>query len=136
MKYLGIDYGIKNIGIATSDDSGVMAFPKEILYNDKFVLDKISQIVKEENIGEIVIGESLNYKGEPNKIMEKINLFKETLEKELVLPVWLEPEFLTSLEAEKTQGKTLNRRSGKKEEKLDASAAALILKSFLDKKNG
>ncbi|MFC1801972.1 Holliday junction resolvase RuvX [Patescibacteria group bacterium] len=126
MKYLGIDYGIKNVGIAISDENGTMAFPKTILKNNSSLVSDVLALVKEDEVEEIVIGESLNYKGQPNLIMKKIIPFKKSLEDSLGKKVFFEPEFLTSLEAEKTQGR---------KDKLDSSAAALILKSFLDRKN-
>lgn len=86
-------------------------------------MEEIGEITKKENISEIVIGESKNFAGEPNKIMSDINKFKDKLESELNLPVNLEPEFLTSVQAKKFTG----------ENKMhDASAAAIILQSFLD----
>lgn len=124
MKYLGIDFGGKRVGIAVSDDTGNMAFPHSVMFNDKNLLDNVEKIVKEENIGSIVIGESKDFKGEPNKIMAEIEGFKKILAENLKLPVHLEPEFLTSAQAERIQGKT---------DLHDAAAAAIILQSFLDK---
>ena len=78
----------------------------------------------ENSIKEIVLGESKNYKGKANTILpESLNL-KMDLEKEGFI-VHLEPEFMTSANAERFQGKN---------DMLDASAAALILQSYLDKK--
>jgi methionine--tRNA ligase beta chain len=73
-------------------------------------------------VSEVVIGESLNFKQEPNQIMAQIKAFAHELQKKSQLPVHFEPEFFTSAEAEHIQGKT---------DKHDASAAALILKSYL-----
>lgn len=126
MKYLGIDYGEKNVGIAVSDDGGKLAFAKTVLKNDKNLIENIAQICRDEKIETIVLGESLDFKGQPNLIMKGILIFKEKLVKGTGLKIYLEPEFLTSAEAERLQGKT---------NKLDASAAALILKSYLDKRN-
>ena len=50
-------------------------------------------------VGKIVLGKSLNYKGEPNPIMAEIEPFKAALEKETGLPVVYENETLTSAEA-------------------------------------
>jgi putative holliday junction resolvase len=125
MKLLGIDYGEKRVGIATSDEGGILAFPKEILDNDKNLVAKIKKICEEEKIEKIVLGESVNDKGELNKIMEKITHFKEELEKEIKLPVYFEKEFMTSLEA---------RRYQENLKRVDASAAALILQRYLDRK--
>ena len=139
MKYLGIDYGLKNVGIAISDEGGEMAFPKVVLDNDENLFSKIKQICEEEKVGGIVIGESLNFKGELNPIMKQIISFKEKLEKETTLPTYFQKELFTSAEAERTQGQNLrNIRKGERKEKTvslkknDASAAALILRSYLD----
>jgi len=123
-KYMGVDYGEKRVGIALSDASGAMAFPKEVLSNDKNLFDRIAGIIKTEEVSEIVIGESRDYKGEPNPIMSSTLLFKERLEKELGLTVHMELEYMTTMQAKHLQGKN---------EKTDASAAAIILQSFLDK---
>ncbi|MEA2112962.1 MAG: Holliday junction resolvase RuvX [Patescibacteria group bacterium] len=123
MKYLGIDYGEKNVGIATSDDGGELAFAKVVLNNDNQLLENVLKICEEEKIKVVVIGDSFDFSGQPNNIMKDVLNFKKVLEKNN-LTVHLEPEFLTSAEAERIQGKN---------DKLDASAAALILKSYLDK---
>ena len=124
MKYLGIDYGEKNVGIAVSDDSGSLAFAKTIFNNDKQLLENILKICDEEKVEVIVMGDSFDFSGQPNNIMKGVLKFKKDLEKNDLI-VYLEPEFLTSAEAERIQGKN---------DKIDASAAALILKSYLDKK--
>lgn len=125
MRYLGIDYGTKRVGVAISDEAGEFALPHIVLPNDKKLLAAMAGICRDKNIGAIVLGESKNFAGEDNPVMEKIYLFKKELEQATGLPIELEPEFFTSAEAARFQGKN---------DKLDASAAALILKSFLDKK--
>jgi len=125
MKYLGIDFGEKRVGIAVSDIEGNIAFPKIIIENNTDLLKKITDFCNENAIEAIVIGESKNYKGEDNKINPKIISFKRDLSNSIKLPTYLEPEFMTSMQVEKTFGKT---------DMLDASAAAIILQTFLDKK--
>src|SRR3989339_665980 len=125
-KYLGIDFGSKRVGIATSDDFGTMAFPYSVISNDKNLLEEIEKIIKIENITDIVIGESKNFAGEPNKIMVEIEKFKNILVRKTELNDFLEPEFMTSSQAEQIQGKN---------DMHDASAATIILQSFLDKKS-
>jgi putative holliday junction resolvase len=123
-KYLGIDFGNKRVGIAVSDDGGKIAFPHSVIPNNEKLLEEIKEIIEKEKIEEIIMGESKNFKGEPNKIMASISEFKKELEGKTKLKVSLEPEFLTSVQAEQIQGKT---------DMHDASAAAIILQSFLDK---
>lgn len=125
MKLLGIDYGLKKVGVAITNDEETMAFPRYVFQNDKNLLAKIEKVSEEDKIKEVVLGKSMNYKGEPNTIMSKIEEFKKELEKELKMKVHYEDEFLTSIEATRIQGRN---------EMIDASAAALILKSFLEKR--
>ena len=83
MKYLGIDFGEKNIGIAVSDEEGTMAFPLKVIKNSKKTLAEVKKIFVDEKAESVVLGESLNLKGEPNKIMTDVQIFKENLEKEI-----------------------------------------------------
>ncbi len=126
MKFLGIDYGSKRVGIAISDDDGRLAFPKMVLENTEDLIADIEELCEEEKIKGVIVGESLDSRGRPNEIMKEIIPFKECLEKETSMPIYLEPEFMTSQHAEIMQ---------EKRELLDASAAALILQRFLDKRN-
>src|SRR3989344_2356787 len=98
-KFLGIDYGGKRVGIAVSDENGVLSFPKTILPNDSSLMERISKIFKNENIAEIVVGESLNFKGEPNEIKKEADVFIKKLEENLEVLVHREKEFLTTVEA-------------------------------------
>ncbi len=123
MKYLGIDYGEKRVGVSISDEFNRIAFPLKVINNSDKIIFDIIKICEENKIGEIVVGESKDYKGTDNEIMKEINLFVDELKKNLELPVSFHPEFMTSMEAERLQGKN---------EMLDASAAAIILKNYLD----
>src|SRR3989344_5597311 len=146
MRYLGIDYGEKRIGIALSDEKGKMAFAYGVIANHgaEKVSAEIKKICAENSVGKIILGKSLNYKGEANPIMAKIEPFKTALEKETGLPVSYQNETLTSAEARRPisgprkRPPVLNKRKSPEKEKkarmkIDASAAALILRSYLDK---
>lgn len=138
MRYLGIDYGSKRVGLALSDIEGQMAFPYKIIPNNIELIDTIHNICGAEEAGAIVLGESKDLFGKPNKIMGSIEEFKKNLEGELNLPVYFEKEFMTTIEARGREGKSINdARKVKKGKKVnvDASAAALILARFLDRKN-
>ena len=138
MRYLGIDYGTKRVGVAVSDEMGSLAFPRAIFSNNAELIPNILKLFEEEEIGGIVLGESHTQSGQENKVMKEITVFKEKLEQETGRQVFLESEFMTSMEASRQrfemqseQGR--NTRSDKT--KIDDSAAALILQRFLDKKN-
>lgn len=125
-KYLGIDYGSKKIGLAVSDEEGKFAFPFSILSNrDKTrSLKEILNILKEKKIGDVVIGESVNLKGEANKILVEAKEFAEKIKKEN-FEIHFEKEWLSTIEA---------RRFNDRKD-ADDSAAAIILQRFLDKLN-
>lgn len=127
MKYLAVDYGKKYIGLAVSDDSGVMAFPLHVLKNNKTVIPVIQKICKERDIGQIIIGDSVDQKGEKNNIAEDAEKFAKMLEKDTGLKIAYEKEQFTSAHARHGGGETVGR--------IDAAAAALILQRFLDKIN-
>jgi len=124
MKYLGIDYGEKRVGVAISDEDGKMAFPFDVLSNDKRLIQRLAEICKREKIEKIVFGESKDLAGKDNPLMETAREVFSTIKKKIGLPVVWEPEFFTTAEAERLQGK---------HGMLDASAAAIILTSYLTK---
>jgi putative Holliday junction resolvase len=126
MKYLGIDYGTKRVGLATSDDGGTMAFPLRVLLNSRSLVSHITKICRDEHIDTIVMGDSLNFQNKPNKIMEEIRPFAEALKDATLLPLVFMNEVLSSQEAMHLQGDNA---------KNDASAAAIVLQSYLDKIN-
>lgn len=138
MKFLGIDFGTKRVGIAISDENGKLAFPKEVLISDQNLVAKIKDLVLGDEIGQIIVGESLNNQNQKNELETKIQEFIEKLNTEINLPVAREKEFFTSFEAHDREGKeSRNDRMAKKEKTadLDARAAAIILQRYLDKFN-
>ena len=124
MRILGIDYGSKRVGVAISDPDRKFALPVSVILNSPVLLEEIEKIAIDNEAKEIVMGESRNYKGEPNDIMLDSMDLKDQLEKK-GFKVYLELEFMTSVQAERWQGKG---------NLTDASAAAIILQSYLDRK--
>jgi putative Holliday junction resolvase len=134
MKYLGLDYGTKRIGIAVSDEAGRVAFPREVMVAGQGALAHIAALVKEEGIQKIVIGESRTLTGEPNPVMKDIEQFKKDLEELAQVPADYEREFFTSaLAARQWAPEEKSRKQNPEHKNLDASAAALILQSYLDR---
>jgi len=123
---MGIDYGARYVGIALSDEEGSIAFPYTVLENEKKLLPHVKKICKEKLVHKIILGESLDYKQKDNIIMHKIRLFRTALAKTTGLLIHFEPEFLTSQEAKRTE---------KDPKKANASSAAIILQSYIDKKS-
>jgi putative Holliday junction resolvase len=124
MKRIGIDYGTKKIGIALTDDGGMMAFPHEVVPNDGSFLSYLEKLIAERGVEEVVIGHSLNNEGESNPVHEQVTELITDLTLSVGIPVHLEPEQYSTQEAMQLQGKT---------KQTDASAAAIILNSFITK---
>lgn len=143
MRFLGIDYGTKRIGVAISDEKGILAFPKGIVLNDLNTFKKLGEIIKVENISEIVVGESVDFSGKLNVLSARIEIFISELKEKFRLPIHKQKEFLTSVEARKagsnkrtlSQSQVHSKVKQIKSGRIDASAAALILQRYLDKIN-
>jgi len=143
MRFLGIDYGTKRIGIAISDENNTLAFPKEIVLNDANTFERLSEIIKEKEVSEIVVGESVDFSGKLNALSGRIEVFILELKEKFELPIHKQKEFLTSVEARKSKtgkadlspsqarGRVKQIKSGR----VDAQAAALILQRYLEKRN-
>lgn len=145
MRLIGIDYGKKRIGAALSDENIKMAFPHSTIFNKGYEKSakEIKKICEDNNVKKIILGKSVDYKGKPNFIMKEIEKFKIVLEKETGLEIAYQDEILTTQEAMRIpqergarppfaeKRKAVFWRAAKTE-KTDASAAAIILQSFLD----
>lgn len=125
MRYLGLDYGAKRIGIAVSDAAGGFAFPRETIPNDYTAIDRLAKLVKEEGIGEVVLGDARAVSGDANPITAEAERFGKMLETYLRLPVRTVWEAWSSIEA--------GRFAPKGKEHDDSAAAAIILQRHLDK---
>ena len=132
-RFLGIDFGTKRIGLSISDENKKLAFPKEVILNDKNTFSQIEKVIKEEDISEIVVGESTNFSGKANPVDEQIKTFILELEGKIGLPVRTQKEFMTSVEARRYKDKNNKKKSNTNS--VDAGAAALILQRYLDKFN-
>ncbi|MDB5254196.1 MAG: Holliday junction resolvase YqgF, putative holliday junction resolvase [Parcubacteria group bacterium] len=122
MKVLAVDYGAKRVGIASTDDSGEFALPRVVLPNNELLLPEVLKLIREGNIEKVVIGESKNLDGSRNQILDEAEKFGDAL-KGKGIEVVFHPEVYSSMEADRLQGQNAMR---------DASAAAIILKSYID----
>jgi putative Holliday junction resolvase len=122
MRHLGIDFGTKRVGIALSDEGGVMAFPHAVWPRDAGLLTAVTALIARERVGHVVIGHSLDRANVPNAIQTDIESFMLDLTLACGVPISLQPEQYTTQAAKRLQGK---------HDKIDAAAAALILDAYL-----
>jgi len=130
MRYLGIDYGTKRIGLSLSDDEGSFAFPYKTIQNDEEVIDALMNICGEEDVSEVVVG--IPEKGETKNRAKR---FGESVHSALEIPVHVISEDLSSFHVMSLNPtKPTARNPKEKMVKDDAKSAAIILQRFLDKK--
>jgi methionine--tRNA ligase beta chain len=124
--------GSRRVGIALSDESGAMAFPHGVLPVTSGLAGTIAALVKEKAVGMIVIGESRDLFGTENPIAARARELGDALAALTDVPVHYEPELYTTQEAMRMPDGSM----GEKGTSIDASAAAIILSRFLEKKKG
>ncbi len=133
MRYLGLDYGTKKVGIALSDENGTMGFPHAIFPNDSELLPKLSALIAERGVGGIVAGESIAFDGSENPVAHEAKAFARRLTDATGIAVSWEPEVLTTREARRAHEPEAKSRKPVEHVAVDDSAAALILTSFLSR---
>ncbi len=131
MRYLGIDYGSKKIGLALSDDAGTMGFPHSIIAKTPKLIVELASLIAREHVGAVVIGESRDLGGGENAIAEPARALGAELANLTGVPIHFESEVFTSALARRLPEKQPKTRAPKTREAVDASAAALILTSYL-----
>lgn len=143
MRYLGVDYGSKRVGLALSDEAGTMGFPHTILANTPLLVDEVCALIQKENVGAVVVGESRDLAGGENPIAQAARAFGDSIAEGAGIPVFYESEVFTSEAArllpagreELLQGERKS-RSPRSRAPIDDSAAALILTSYLSRTHG
>jgi len=132
MRHLGIDYGTKKIGLALSDEASTMGFPHAVIPAvdaDTYVLE----LIRKEGVEKVVIGESTNFAGEKNPIAKEAEAFGDYLGQHSGVSIVYEPEMFTTQEARRQHDSAEKTRAPKERADVDASAAALILTSYLSR---
>lgn len=144
-RILALDYGRARIGLAIADSGNALARPLATLdrINRNEDMRRLREFVREYGVRQIVVGLPLRLDGTRGDMAEEAAQFGRRVHKQLGLPVEMVDERLTSWEAERLleeqQGRTIHSSSSKKRKQegakpgVDAVAAALILKEFLDR---
>lgn len=136
-RLLGLDYGSKTIGVAISDRLGMTACGIDILRRDrenvlKPSIRKILEIIETEEVTKIVLGYPMHVDGTQGIRCEKTLEFKAMLEKKTKVPIVLQDERFTTVEADQIMEEQgiFDYRERKKQ--VDRIAAALILQSYMN----
>jgi len=131
--YLGIDFGTKRIGLAWADDLGV-SLPAGAVPGVGQVgcWDAISDQIKQRSITEIVVGYPIHMDGKIGQRAIEVDAFIVELQNRFGLPIHRVDERLTSLSARQSLGGKSSKKGRDKSGRIDATAACLILRDFLN----
>lgn len=139
MRVLGIDYGARRLGLALSDASGTLASPFRVIERPQseratvtIVADEVARLSAEDDgLVAVVVGWPRRLDGTPNAQTPVVEAFAKALEAAVTVPVVLQDERLSSVEAEsRLAARERDWRVRKKT--LDAAAAAVVLQDYLD----
>ena len=133
MRILALDHGTKRIGVAVSDETKTIAQPLEYIPAEPFAdfLTRLKQLLREKEIDLILIGLPRNMDGSYGPAAEKVQTFVGVLANAITIPIKTWDERLTSAQANRVliQG---GARRDKRKQKVDQTAAAILLQSYLD----
>lgn len=136
MRYMGLDYGSRTVGVAISDMLLCTAQPKEIIRRKeenklRKTLARIEELIVEYDVTQIVLGLPVNMDTSVGERAQMALLFKEKLERRTGLPVHMLDERLTTVEADEIMDE-LGIKGRDRKDHVDMIAAELILQDYLD----
>lgn len=133
MRVLALDHGTKRVGLAISDEMGMIAQPLTFLPAEPIgeLLERLKKVVSEKNVELILVGIPRNMDGSYGPAAEKARKFVEQLKAAFTVQIRTWDERLTSVQANKAMIQGGLRREERKL-KADQTAAAILLQSYLD----
>jgi putative Holliday junction resolvase len=133
MRLLAIDHGTKRMGLAVSDELKMIAQPIGYLPSEPFAdfLEQLKKILQEKEVELILVGMPRNMDGSYGPAALKVQEFVAVLKNAITIPVKTWDERLTSAQANRFLI-AANVRRDKRKQKVDATAAAILLQSYLD----
>lgn len=134
-RIMALDPGEKRMGVAMSDEMGLIAQPLEThaCASPDEVVAHVQSLVTAHGVAEVVVGLPIRMSGEPGKAAERVHGFIERLAQALDVPVVPWDERLTSKAAERMLIQANVSRS-KRKGAVDRVAAAVLLQSYLDRR--
>jgi putative Holliday junction resolvase len=133
LRYLCLDPGRKRIGVAVSDETGLIASPVGVIQvGDRAqVFKQVLRHIEEQEAGKLIIGLPLHMNGDEGIEAARARDFARQLSKLTKIPIDFMDERLTSVEADRLMQEAGVKRE-KRKAKIDARAAAIILQTYLD----
>lgn len=136
MVILALDVGAARIGVATSDESEMLASPRTVIRrrSDAAAIEAILRTVAESGAGQVVVGLPVSFDGQLHAQGQAVRRFAEKLRARLgtEVPLVYADETLSTVRAEEQLRASGVSRADKLRERIDAAAAAVILQEYLD----
>ena len=134
-RVLAIDFGMRHIGVALSDELRILAKSYETInwngVDPEWALNRLCEIIRDMNVKALVIGKPSRTDGTVSESELRAQEFGGELEKRCGLtPVWKDERFTTVIAARYMHDININSRKQKKV--IDAVAAEIILQEYLD----
>jgi putative Holliday junction resolvase len=132
-RILGLDIGERRIGVAVSDPTKTLARPVTTVVRASREADfhAISRLIKEYDVDRVIVGLPLSLDGTEGPQAQRIRRYAKRLEAQVAVPLGFWDERYSTVMAAEILG-TKGRRGRKAREEIDATAAAVILQSYLD----
>jgi putative Holliday junction resolvase len=132
-RLLGVDPGKKRVGLAISDEDKLVSTPLKTIIkkNNSDFIKEIREIIEENNIKGIIVGNPINMDGSRGSSAQSANDFAKHLSNNVSVPVTMWDERLSS-EGAFNLSSNLDVNTSKKVEKLDQNAASFILQGAID----
>lgn len=133
MRILALDHGTRRVGVAVSDELLIIAQPLEYIPPEPFpdFLKRLREIMAEKNVTLILIGMPRNMDGTYGPAAGKVREFVAALQNEITVAIKTVDERLTTVQAQRSLLQA-NLRRAQRKEKVDQTAAAILLQSYLD----
>lgn len=121
---IGIDYGLKRVGVALGHNIARLPRPYRVVANDEELIPHLEQIIRDENVRHIVLGLPIPLSGQRSEQTKLTGDFGGKLQSFFELPLSYVDEALSSAEAENVIGPS------SPVQRVDAHAAAAILERY------
>ena len=133
VRFIGLDLGSKRIGVSICDERQSIATPFKTINktNTNELIDQLNEIIKENNIGGIIIGNPVNMDGSLGRSAQSVNDVALNISKSIDLPVILWDERLSTVGAFNISS-FLDINVSKRVKTIDQNAAAFILQGAID----
>lgn len=134
-RILGIDFGLKRIGLALSDPLRIFAYPFTTIQNDDKIWENLLKIIKDNSVEKIVLGYPLRLNREKTHVTDQVISFRDKIAEKLKLEVILWDETFTSEIAQKNVISSVRKKSKRKDKGIiDRNSASIILQEYLDRR--